>query len=785
MALLLETTLGDLVIDLDIEGSPEISKNVLKLAKARYYTSSLIYNIQAHRFCQLGDPQGDGTGGACIYGLIDSPDNVLQSQQRFLKSNMGRPLTEAECREKGRVVATEMNGIPDTIGSQLLITISEGQDMALDRFTMSSTTNNTAAEASSSDAPRQTFRSVGFVREDENNLLDQIEATYCDSDGRPYADIRVIRALIIDDPFEDPPGMDRLLKERGVVLLDENDNDKVTASPEYERPTEETVEKRIPADQVDPLIGEEDIEKMREQEEELLKREDKSRAVVLEMLGDLPDAEIKAPENVLFVCKLNPITEDEDLELIFSRFDEKVKVEIIRDPESGNSLQYAFIEFTTKEQSVEAYFKMDNALVDDRRIKVDFSQSVAKVWNKYTQRMNNSATGKRSNQGMPKDPFSDRNTSTNNRAPRNSRAPMGNGHPGRGRGRDGHPGRGGGRDHIRDWPRRDGGNGQEGNRREPRHDHRGPPRGHGVQDQPKTHSELDQFGRERTWGKHPSHRHNRHERGEDHGRSKQPMDRGKHASPRHNRNEREEDQGRSKQPMDRKKEDHDHSKKTRRHDSDDDSRDRSRSPRDHRRRHGSRSRDERESKYRKDHKQSKSKREHKEHRTHRSPDRHDDWDSSPRRHKHRDDGSEDRHRERKHDKVSSRRHETNEKPDGRTGRDRRGHSRDRSEERRRDGDRRDVKSHKPSLDEEKRHHEHGHRDRSKRHRSRSRSITEDDEVRRRKRDRDDSRRRHRGHGDDYRSHDHGKRHLDDSDERKDKGRRDEKEDRKRHRKKSS
>lgn len=37
-------------------------------------------------------------------------------------------------------------------------------------------------------------------------------------------------------------------------------------------------------------------------------------------MGDLPDADIKPPENVLFVCKLNPVTTDEDLEIIFSRF---------------------------------------------------------------------------------------------------------------------------------------------------------------------------------------------------------------------------------------------------------------------------------------------------------------------------------------------------------------------------------------------------------------------------------------------------------------------------------
>ena len=38
------------------------------------------------------------------------------------------------------------------------------------------------------------------------------------------------------------------------------------------------------------------------------------------MLEDLPDADIKPPDNVLFICKLNPVTQDDDLELIFSRF---------------------------------------------------------------------------------------------------------------------------------------------------------------------------------------------------------------------------------------------------------------------------------------------------------------------------------------------------------------------------------------------------------------------------------------------------------------------------------
>ncbi|MCD7468462.1 hypothetical protein HAX54_006661 [Datura stramonium] len=111
-----------------------------------------------------------------------------------------------------------------------------------------------------------------------------------------------------------------------------------------------------------------------------------SRSVVLESIGDIPDAEMKPPDNVLFVCRLNPATEEEELYIIFSRFGTVTSAEIIRDHKTGNSLCYAFIEFEDKKTCEQAYFKMDNTQIDDRRIHVDFSQSVAKLWSQYRRR---------------------------------------------------------------------------------------------------------------------------------------------------------------------------------------------------------------------------------------------------------------------------------------------------------------------------------------------------------------------------------------------------------------
>lgn len=40
-------------------------------------------------------------------------------------------------------------------------------------------------------------------------------------------------------------------------------------------------------------------------------KEAHNRAVVLEMIGDLPEAESKPPSNMLFICKLNQVTTEE------------------------------------------------------------------------------------------------------------------------------------------------------------------------------------------------------------------------------------------------------------------------------------------------------------------------------------------------------------------------------------------------------------------------------------------------------------------------------------------
>jgi peptidyl-prolyl cis-trans isomerase-like 4 len=204
------------------------------------------------------------------------------------------------------------------------------------------------------------------------DTLEKINTAYVDDKGQPLKDIRLLHTVILDDPYNDPPGL--------------------VEPPESPVPSAaQLATVRVAYDE--NLEEENDPEALERVRRE---REARAQALTLEMVGDLPFAEVAPPENVLFVCKLNPVTQDEDLELIFSRFGKIVSCEVIRDKRTGDSLQYAFIEYSNQKECEQAYFKMDGVLIDDHRIHVDFSQSVSRIaddWRDATNKKRRSAAG--------------------------------------------------------------------------------------------------------------------------------------------------------------------------------------------------------------------------------------------------------------------------------------------------------------------------------------------------------------------------------------------------------
>ncbi|KZF24257.1 cyclophilin-like protein [Xylona heveae TC161] len=346
MSVLLETSAGDIVIDLLVDYAPKSCQNFLKLCKVKYYNYSPVYSVQKNFSFQTGDPIGpdskDSDGGSSIWGLLNGPS------QKTFPADIHPKLKHLE---RGTVsMATVPNPKdPDErlAGSQFLVTLGDNLEYL--------------------DGKSAIFGKVveGF------DTLENVNSAFCDDKGRPLKDIRIRHTVILDDPYDDPPGLEE--------------------PPHSPVPTKaQLATVRIADDEeVAEPVDEEAAERQRRE------REARAQALTLEMVGDLPFAEVKPPENVLFVCKLNPVTQDEDLELIFSRFGTILSCEVIRDKKTGDSLQYAFIEFENQKECEQAYFKMQGILIDDHRIHVDFSQSVSKLSDVWR----NATNSKRARQG--------------------------------------------------------------------------------------------------------------------------------------------------------------------------------------------------------------------------------------------------------------------------------------------------------------------------------------------------------------------------------------------------
>lgn len=278
---------------------------------------------------QTGDPTGTGEGGVSIYG------QMYGEQARYFTDEIRKELSHNKIG-----IVSMANAGPNLNASQFFIT--------------------TRADLSYLDGKHTVF---GEVAEGLEILAKINEVFVDDQDYRPLQHVRIRHTIVLDDPFPNPEPLAALIPPSSPVpIRDALDVDRIRSDaddPAQEQKSEQEIEKA------------------------LKEQEARSRAEVLEMLGDIPDADIKPPDNVLFVCKLNPVTRSEDLQLIFSRFGNIKTCEVIRDWKTGDSLQYAFIEFETDDQCEQAYLKMENVLIDDRRIHVDFSQSVAKLWGSW------------------------------------------------------------------------------------------------------------------------------------------------------------------------------------------------------------------------------------------------------------------------------------------------------------------------------------------------------------------------------------------------------------------
>lgn len=63
MSVLIETSLGDLVVDLEVDKCPITCNNFLKLCRVKYYGLNAFFNVSKDFIAQVGDPTATGQGG--------------------------------------------------------------------------------------------------------------------------------------------------------------------------------------------------------------------------------------------------------------------------------------------------------------------------------------------------------------------------------------------------------------------------------------------------------------------------------------------------------------------------------------------------------------------------------------------------------------------------------------------------------------------------------------------------------------------------------------------------
>ncbi|KAH3663728.1 hypothetical protein OGAPHI_005130 [Ogataea philodendri] len=296
MSVLLETTAGNLVIDLDTDSRPKECRLFLALCKRKYYHYSPFVNVVKNQSVDCGNPhfpEPVDVAHLDTYAEYTPPFTPVQS----LSGTVG---------QIGQIMFAVRDQTP---GPEFKVLLGPASRLQSPVF-------GSVAE--------------GFT------TLEYINECILDIHLRPLKDVRILHTYILHDPFDLP-----------------------VSSPASPLPTQTQI------DSFRLLLDEDALQDIKAE----------SNALTLEVLGDLPSAKIQPSDKVLFITKLNPITKEEDLRLIFQRFGTISSVEIIKDKVTGHSLCYGFIEFTDKKAVELAYRKMEGARIDDRRVHVDFSQS--------------------------------------------------------------------------------------------------------------------------------------------------------------------------------------------------------------------------------------------------------------------------------------------------------------------------------------------------------------------------------------------------------------------------
>ncbi|KAF8330081.1 cyclophilin-like domain-containing protein [Cantharellus anzutake] len=164
-SVILETSLGEITLELYWDHAPKTCKNFAELAKRGYYNKVIWHRIIPDFMAQSGDPTGTGRGGTSIYG--PKFDDEIHPDLRFV----------------GAGILAMANAGPDTNGSKTIYDAYGSQFFI------------TLAPTPYLDGKHTIFGRVsGGMR-----VVQRLGAVATDGQDRPREDIRILKGRVVTE----------------------------------------------------------------------------------------------------------------------------------------------------------------------------------------------------------------------------------------------------------------------------------------------------------------------------------------------------------------------------------------------------------------------------------------------------------------------------------------------------------------------------------------------------------------------------------------------------------
>ena len=154
-----------------------VCKNFLKLCKVKFYNLNLFHSVQPNFISQTGAGLDSNSNqiGESIYRRL------YGDQATFFEGDLLPPIKHSKAGQLSMVTVGD-----NMFGSQFFITLDDHLDY-LDT---------------------QGHCVFGQIVEGTEEIIQIFNETICDSQERPYQDIRITHISILEDPFEDPAGLE-------------------------------------------------------------------------------------------------------------------------------------------------------------------------------------------------------------------------------------------------------------------------------------------------------------------------------------------------------------------------------------------------------------------------------------------------------------------------------------------------------------------------------------------------------------------------------------------------